>query len=155
MGAYAIEIWEDMTMIAIGSDHGGFSLKQEIMEHLKQRGETFRDFGTYSEASCDYPDYGKAVAHAVASGEYDTGIIICGTGIGISITANKVPGIRAALCGDCFSAEATRLHNDANILALGARVVGPGLALKIVDTFLDTPFSNDERHKRRIAKIES
>ena len=141
-------------MIAIGSDHGGFSLKQEIMEHLKQRGETFRDFGTYSEASCDYPDYGKAVAHAVASGEYDTGIIICGTGIGISITANKVPGIRAALCGDCFSAEATRLHNDANILALGARVVGPGLALKIVDTFLDTPFSNDERHKRRIAKIE-
>ncbi len=142
-------------MIAIGSDHGGFSLKQEIMEHLKQRGETFRDFGTYSEASCDYPDYGKAVAHAVASGEYDTGIIICGTGIGISITANKVPGIRAALCGDCFSAEATRLHNDANILALGARVVGPGLALKIVDTFLDTPFSNDERHKRRIAKIES
>ena len=142
-------------MIAIGSDHGGFSLKQEIMEHLKQRGETFRDFGTYSEASCDYPDYGKAVAHAVASGEYDTGIIICGTGIGISITANKVRGIRAALCGDCFSAEATRLHNDANILALGARVVGPGLALKIVDTFLDTPFSNDERHKRRIAKIES
>ena len=142
-------------MIAIGSDHGGFSLKQEIMEHLKQRGETFRDFGTYSEASCDYPDYGKAVAHAVASGEYDTGIIICGTGIGISITANKIPGIRAALCGDCFSAEATRLHNDANILALGARVVGPGLALKIVDTFLDTPFSNDERHKRRIAKIES
>ena len=142
-------------MIAIGSDHGGFSLKQEIMEHLKQRGETFRDFGTYSEASCDYPDYGKAVAHAVASGEYDTGIIICGTGIGISITANKVPGIRAALCGDCFSAEATRLHNDANILALGARVVGPGLALKIVDTFLVTPFSNDERHKRRIAKIES
>ena len=142
-------------MIAIGSDHGGFQLKQEIMEHLKKRGECFRDFGTYTEESCDYPDYGKAVAHAVASGEYQTGIIICGTGIGISITANKVPGIRAALCGDCFSAEATRLHNDANILALGARVVGPGLALKIVDTFLDTPFSGDERHRRRIEKIES
>lgn len=142
-------------MIAIGSDHGGFQLKKEIMEHLEKRGECFRDFGTYTEDSCDYPDYGKAVARAVASGEYQTGIIICGTGIGISITANKVPGIRAALCGDCFSAEATRLHNDANILALGARVVGPGLALKIVDTFLDTPFSGDERHRRRIEKIES
>ncbi|MBR4474332.1 MAG: ribose 5-phosphate isomerase B [Oscillospiraceae bacterium] len=142
-------------MIAIGSDHGGFSLKQEIIGHLEERGESFRDFGTYSEESCDYPDFGKAVARAVASGEYQTGIIICGTGIGISITANKVPGIRAALCGDCFSAEATRLHNDANILALGARVVGTGLALKIVDTFLDTPFSGDERHRRRIEKIES
>ena len=98
--------------------------------------------------------YGKAVANAVASGECERGIIICGTGIGISITANKVHGIRAALCGDCFSAEATRQHNDANVLALGARVVGPGLALKIVDTFLDTPFSNGERHIRRIEMIE-
>ena len=98
--------------------------------------------------------YGKAVANAVASGECERGIIICGTGIGISITANKVHGIRAALCGDCFSAEATRQHNDANVLALGARVVGPGLALKIVDTFLDTPFSNSERHIRRIEMIE-
>ena len=142
-------------MIAIGSDHGGFQLKQEIMQHLASRGEAFTDFGTYTEDSCDYPDYGKAVARAVAAGEYDRGILICGTGIGISIAANKVPGIRAAVCGDCFSAEATRLHNDANILALGARVIGPGLALKIVDTFLDTPFSNDERHMRRIAKIES
>ncbi len=141
-------------MIAIGSDHGGFQLKQAIMKHLKQRGETFQDFGTYTEESCDYPDYGKAVARAVASGEYERGILICGTGIGISISANKIPGIRAALCGDCFSAEATRLHNDANVLALGARVVGEGLALKIVDTFLDTPFSNDERHIRRISKIE-
>ena len=123
-------------MIAIGCDHGGFRLKQEIMQHLEARGERFYDFGTYTEESCDYPDYGKAVAHAVASGEYDR-------------------GIRAAVCGDCFSAEATRLHNDANILALGARVVGSGLALKIVDTFLDTPFSNDERHLRRIGKIES
>ena len=141
-------------MIAIGSDHGGFELKQAIMAHLDKRGLEYKDFGTYDKASCDYPEYGKVVAHAVASGEYERGIIICGTGIGISISANKVPGIRAALCTDCFMAEATRLHNDANILALGGRVVGEGLALKIVDTFLDTPFSNDERHIRRISKIE-
>ena len=141
-------------MIAIGSDHGGFELKQEIMAHLEKRGLAYKDFGTYTPDSCDYPVYGRAVAKAVASGECDRGIIICGTGIGISITANKIPGIRAALCTDCFCAEATRLHNDANILALGGRVVGPGLALKIVDTFLDTPFSGDERHKRRISMIE-
>ena len=141
-------------MIAIGSDHGGFALKQEIMAHLKKRGLEYKDFGTYSEESCDYPVYGKAVAKAVAAGECERAIIICGTGIGISITANKVPGIRAALCSDCFSAEATRQHNNANILALGARVLGEGLALKIVDTFLDTPFSNDERHIRRISMIE-
>lgn len=141
-------------MIAIGSDHGGFELKKEVMAHLNARGLEYKDFGTYSDASCDYPVYGKAVAKAVASGECERGIIICGTGIGISITANKVHGIRAALCGDCFSAEATRQHNDANVLALGARVVGPGLALKIVDTFLDTPFSNGERHIRRIEMIE-
>lgn len=141
-------------MIAIGSDHGGFELKQEIMAHLDKRGLAYRDFGTYTKESCDYPVYGRAVAKAVASGECERGIIICGTGIGISITANKIPGIRAALCTDCFCAEATRLHNDANILALGGRVVGPGLALKIVDTFLDTPFSGDERHVRRISMIE-
>ena len=141
-------------MIAIGCDHGGYVLKQEVMKHLAERGLEYKDFGTYSEDSCDYPVYGKAVAHAVADGDCDRGILICGTGIGISITANKVPGIRAALCGDCFSAEATRLHNDANILAMGARVVGAGLALKIVDTFLDTPFSGDERHVRRINMIE-
>ena len=141
-------------MIAIGSDHGGFALKQEIMAHLKKRGLEYKDFGTYSEESCDYPVYGKAVAKSVAAGERERGIIICGTGIGISITANKVPGVRAALCGDCFSAKATREHNDANILALGARVTGPGLALMIVDTFLDTPFSGDERHMRRISMIE-
>ena len=141
-------------MIAIGSDHGGFELKQAIMKHLDERKEEYKDFGTYTPDSCDYPDYGKAVARAVSTGDYTCGILICGTGIGISISANKIPGIRAALCGDCFSAEATRLHNDANILALGARVVGEGLAMKIVDTFLDTPFSNDERHIRRISKIE-
>ena len=141
-------------MLAIASDHGGFALKQTIMAHLTKRGIEYHDYGTYSEASCDYPEYGRAVALAVASGEYERGILICGTGIGISITANKVPGIRCALCTDCFCAEATRQHNDANMLALGGRVVGEGLALKIVDTFLDTPFSNDERHIRRIGKIE-
>ena len=141
-------------MIAIGSDHGGFELKKKLMEHLRERGLEYKDFGTYSSASCDYPVYAKAVANAVASGECDRGIIICGTGIGVSMTANKVRGIRAALCGDCFSAEATRQHNDANVLCMGARVVGEGLALKIADTFLDTPFSNDERHIRRISMIE-
>lgn len=141
-------------MIGIGSDHGGFELKEIIKKHLESRGEQYRDYGTYSEASCDYPVYGRAVAKAVAAGDCDRGIIICGTGIGISIAANKVPGIRAALCSDCFSAQATREHNDANILALGARVLGHGLALKIVDTFLDTPFSGDERHSRRISMIE-
>lgn len=141
-------------MIAIGSDHGGYELKEAVKKHLENRGLEYKDFGTYSKASCDYPVYGRAVAEAVASGECDRGILICGTGIGISITANKVKGIRAALCSDCFSAQATREHNDANILAMGARVLGEGLALKIVDTFLDTPFSGDERHLRRISMIE-
>ena len=141
-------------MIAIASDHGGFRLKKAIMAHLDKRGLAYKDFGTYTEESCDYPEFAKAAAGAVASGVCDRGILICGTGIGMSIAANKVRGIRAALCGDCFSAQATREHNDANILALGARVTGAGLALKIVDTFLDTPFSNDERHIRRISKIE-
>jgi len=141
-------------MIALGSDHGGYALKQEVIKHLNERGLEYKDYGCFSEESCDYPEFGKAAALAVAEGECDRGIIICGTGIGISIAANKIKGIRAALCGDCFSAEMTRLHNDANILAMGARVVGTGLALKIVDTFLDTPFSNDPRHIRRINKIE-
>ncbi len=141
-------------MIAIGCDQGGYELKQEIMKHLTERGLEYKDFGSYSEASVDYPEYGKLVANAVAAGECERGILICGTGIGISIVANKIKGIRAANCTDCFMAEATRLHNDANILALGGRVVGAGLALKIVDTFLDTPFSNEERHIRRINAIE-
>ena len=141
-------------MIAIASDHGGFQLKKAIMAHLDKRGLEYKDFGAYDEASCDYPDYAKPVAQAVVDGVCDKGIIICGTGIGVSITANKFKGIRCALCTDCFSAQATREHNDANVLALGARVVGEGLALMIVDTFLDTPFSNDERHIRRISKIE-
>ena len=141
-------------MIAIGSDHGGFALKKALMEHLDKRGLAYKDYGTYSEASCDYPQYAKAVANAIVSSECERGILICGTGIGVSITANKIPGIRAALCSDCFSAEATRQHNDANILCMGARVVGEGLAVKITDTFLDTPFSNDPRHIRRISQIE-
>ncbi len=141
-------------MIALGCDHGGYALMKEVIEYLEKNGLEYKNFGTYSEESCDYPVYGKAVANAVASGECEKGILICGTGIGISISANKVKGIRAALCGDCFSAQATREHNDANILALGARVTGAGLALKIVDTFLNTPFSNDERHIRRINQIE-
>ncbi len=141
-------------MIAIACDHGGFELKKEIMEHLRKRGLEYKDFGTFDGASCDYPDYGRPAAEAVAAGECEKGILICGTGIGMSLVANKVKGIRCALCGDCFSAEATRQHNDANMLALGARVTGAGLALMIVDTFLDTPFSNDPRHVRRISKIE-
>lgn len=142
-------------MIAIGCDHGGFELKNIIMEHLSQKGIEYKDFGTYTDASCDYPVYAKAVAHAVADGECELGILICGTGIGVSITANKIHGIRAALCGDSFSARLTREHNDANICCIGARVTGSGLALDIVDTFLGTAFSNDERHLRRISLIEA
>lgn len=141
-------------MIAVGCDHGGYQLKKEILQHLKEKNIEFCDFGCDSEEAVDYPVYAKKVANAIVSGECECGILICGTGIGISIAANKVKGIRAALCGDCFSAEATRLHNNANILALGARVTGPGLAVKIVDTFLNTSFSNEERHQRRIDMIE-
>ena len=141
-------------MIALGSDQAGYELKQVVMRHLEKRGLSYKDYGSYSPDPVDYPAYGKKVAHAIVDGECDKGILICGTGIGISIAANKVPGIRAAVCSDCFSAEATRLHNDANILAFGARVVGPGLAEKIVDIFLDTEFSGVERHKRRVDMIE-
>ena len=139
-------------MIGIGSDHGGFPLKEEIKKHLDEIGIAYRDFGTDSPESCDYPIYAEAVARAVVSGEVEKGILICGTGIGISIAANKVKGIRAALCGDCYSAEFTRRHNDANILTMGARVTGGGLACKIVDTFLTTEFEGG-RHARRVALI--
>lgn len=141
-------------MIALGCDHGGYELMQEVKAFLTKKGFEYKDFGCYGTDAVDYPDFGRAAAEAVASGDCESGIIICGTGIGISICANKVPGIRCALCSDCFSAAATREHNDANMLAMGARVLGTGLALKIVETFLSTPFSNDERHIRRIAKIE-
>ncbi len=140
-------------MIAIGSDHAGYGLKQAVMKHLEEKGLEFKDYGTYSEASCDYPDFAEAVSQAIIKGEADRGILICGTGIGISIAANRHREIRAALCGDCFSAKATREHNDANILAMGARVVGEGLALQIVDTFLETEFSHGPNHVRRISKL--
>lgn len=141
-------------MLAIACDHGGYELKLEIMKYLDKKGYTYRDFGCDSTKAVDYPEYARKVAGAIVREECDRGILICGTGIGISIAANKLKGIRAAVCHDCFSAEATRLHNDANILAMGARVVGGGHALKIVDTFLKTPFSGDERHIKRISMIE-
>ena len=136
-------------MIALANDHAGIALKEEIKKLLDQRGLEYKDFGTNTEASVDYPIYGEAAGRAVASGECQRGIVICGTGIGISIAANKVKGVRAALCTNCFMAEMARRHNDANILALGARVLGSGLALKIVETFLDTEFEGG-RHQRRI-----
>ena len=139
-------------MIALGCDHGGFQLKQAVMKHLDELGLEYKDYGTYNEESCDYPVYGEAVANAIVKGECDKGIIICGTGIGISIAANKVDGIRAALCSDCFSAQMCREHNDAQILAMGARVLGQGLALKIVDTFLTTEFAGG-RHERRVNRL--
>ncbi len=141
-------------MIAIACDHGGYQLKLEVMRHLDARGIEYKDFGCDSEESVDYPEFAHKVGNAIVSGECELGILICGTGIGMSIAANKINGVRASVCNDCYTAELTREHNDANILAMGARVIGVGVALKVVDTFLDTPFSNDERHLRRIAQIE-
>lgn len=141
-------------MIAIGSDHGGFDLKEKVIAHLKEQGIECKDFGCKNKSSCDYPVFGRAVAEAVANGECEKGIVICTTGIGISITANKVKGIRCALCADTVSAKLTRLHNDANVLALGAGIVGENLALGIVDAFLGTEFSGEERHLRRVNLIE-
>lgn len=138
--------------IALGSDHAGLPLKNEIINHLNEKGIELMDFGTYTEESCDYPDYALKVAEQVSGKKYDYGILVCGTGIGISIAANKVTGIRAALCSDTFSAHACREHNDANILAMGQRVVGPGLAIDIVDTFLNAKFQGG-RHANRINKI--
>lgn len=140
-------------MIGIGCDHGGYQLKLEIINYLEKKGLEYQDFGCDGEA-VDYPIIARKVGQAILDGTCEKGILICGTGIGISIVANKMKGIRCALCSDCFSAEATRLHNDTNIVALGGRVVGPELAVKIVDTFLNTPFSGDERHVRRISMIE-
>lgn len=140
-------------MIAIGCDHAAVKLKNTIKEHLIAHGFEVEDFGCFSDASVDYPDYALKVAEAVAEQKSDKGILICGTGIGMSMAANKVRGVRCAHCSDTFSAKATRQHNDANVLALGERVVGVGLALEIVDCFVNTPFSNDERHIRRINKI--
>ena len=141
-------------MIAIGCDHGGVELKDEIVKHLEKKGIECKDVGCYTSESCDYPVYAKKVTDLITSKECKEVILVCGTGIGMSIAANKVKGIRAAVCGDCFSAQATKEHNNANVLCLGARVVGTGLALKIVDTFLETEFSNGERHVRRIDMLE-
>ena len=144
-----------MTRIAIGSDHAGYQMKEAIKRRLEADKEMeIRDFGTFSEESCDYPEFAHAVAHAVADGEADRGILICGTGIGMSMAANKVKGIRAAVVGDAFSAQATRDHNDANILCLGARVLDQESADQFVDIFLSTPFSNGTNHVRRISKLE-
>ena len=139
--------------VAIGCDHAGLDLKREVISTIMQAGNEVEDFGTYDRASMDYPDVARPVAEAVVRGGFDRGILICGTGIGMSIAANKVKGIRAALCHDTFSANQTRLHNDSNVLCLGARVVGAGLALEIVKTWLGTEFSQDERHARRVEKI--
>lgn len=141
-------------MIALGSDHGGFDLKMQIIEHLKERGMEVKDFGCFDKSSCDYPEFGRAAAQAVADGTCEKGIVVCTTGIGISIAANKVKGIRCALCTDPYLAKMTRLHNDANMLALGGGFTGRNLAIEIVDTFLDTEFSQGENHIRRITKIE-
>lgn len=140
-------------MIAIGCDHAAKDYKEKIKRHLTERGLEYTDYGASGETASDYPEYAFKVAQAVAEGICEKGILICGTGIGMSITANKVKGIRCALCSDTFSAKATREHNDANILALGERIIGIGLALDIVDAFIDTPFSGAERHVRRIGKI--
>lgn len=141
-------------MIAIGSDHGGYDLKEKVLQHLQAKGVECKDFGCFDKSSCDYPVFGRAAAEAVANGECEKGIVICTTGIGISISANKIKGVRCALCSDVLSAKMTRLHNDANMLAMGAGIVGDNLALEIVDTFLGTEFSGEDRHSRRIALIE-
>ncbi|MFT8316106.1 MAG: ribose 5-phosphate isomerase B [Clostridium sp.] len=138
--------------IALGSDHAGLSLKKIIIKHLEEKCIEIKDFGTYNEESCDYPDYAYKVANEVAQKNFDLGILVCGTGIGIGIAANKVKGIRAATCSDTFSAHACREHNNANIIALGERVVGPGLAIDIVDTFLGASFEGG-RHEKRVNKI--
>ena len=139
-------------MVAIGCDHGGYELKKEIIAHLTQNDVEFKDFGTYDGNSVDYTDIAKLVCKSILSGECENGILVCGTGIGISIAANKHKGIRAAVCSDEFSAKFTRLHNDANVLCLGGRVVGPGLACELVDIFLSTGFEGG-RHALRVDKI--
>lgn len=141
-------------MIAIGSDHGGYDLKESVKRYLEEKNIPYRDMGCNSRASVDYPVYGRSVAELVAEGACEKGIVICTTGIGISMVANKVPGVRCALCSDTLSAKMTRLHNNANVLALGGGMVGENLALDIVETFLNTAFSGEEKHRRRVDMIE-
>ena len=140
-------------MIAIGSDHGGFALKEEVKKYLEQSGHEVTDVGTYTPDSCDYPDIAKAGCEKITSGECERGILICGTGIGISMAANKIRGIRAACCSDTYSAKYTRLHNDANVLCFGGRVVGGGLACEIVDAYLSVEFEGG-RHQRRVDMLD-
>ncbi len=140
-------------MIALGSDHGGYDCKQVVIAYLEEKGIEYKDFGTYDTNSCDYPIFVKKAAEAVASGECEKGIVICTTGIGISIVANKVKGIRCALCSEPHSARLTREHNDANVLAMGGALIGPDMVVDIVDTFLNTPFPGLEKHSRRISEI--
>lgn len=142
-------------MIAIASDHGGFALKEKVKKFLDEKGLEYKDYGCHDTSSCDYPDYAKPAAQAVASGECEKGIVICTTGIGVSICANKVPGVRCALCSDPVTAKLTREHNNTNVVAIGAGVTGEMVALNIIDIFLSTEFSNDPRHIRRIEKIEA
>ena len=139
--------------IALGCDHGALELKNVMVAHLQKQGHEVTDFGTYTKDSCDYPEFAAAAAKAVASGDCDKGIVLCTTGIGVSITANKIPGIRCALLSDVMSARMTREHNDTNVMAIGAGVVGQMLALEIADTWLDTEFSHEARHQRRIDKV--
>jgi len=141
--------------VAIGCDHGGINLKPVLVDYLKKKGYEFEDCGCFDSKSVDYNDYAEKVCELVASGKADRGILICGTGIGMSIVANKIKGIRCAHCHDTFSAKATRLHNDANVIAFGERVIGAGLMVDIVDAFLTTEFSNEERHVRRVEKIKA
>ena len=142
-------------MLALGADHGGYELKEEIKKHLDEKGIEYVDCGTDSPASTDYPIWAKKVCDEITAGRAEKGILCCGTGIGISMAANKVKGIRAACCSDYFSAKYTRLHNDANVLCMGGRVVGAGLACELVDVFLETEFEGGERHCRRIALLHS
>lgn len=144
----------EIEMIAVGCDQAGFELKKTVIGYLEENNYEYKDLGTYSEDSVDYPVYAKKVVKAILDGEADKGILICGTGIGVSITANRYKGIRCALCSDVFSAKATRAHNDSNVLALGGRVIGPGLATEIVDAWLNTEFSHAERHQRRIDMLD-
>ncbi len=139
--------------IAIASDHAGFGLKQEIIQHLKDEGYEYQDFGPYNAEAVDFPDYARPVAEAVAKGEFEWGILICGTGIGMSMAANKIKGARASLCHDGYTAYMTRAHNDANVLCMGSRVTGLGVALNIVDIWLSTAFSGVDRHQRRVDKL--
>lgn len=141
-------------MIALASDHGGYDLKCQVIRYLEEKGLEYRDFGCYGKESCDYPDFGRKAAEAVADGSCDKGIVICTTGIGISIAANKVKGVRCALCSEPHSARMTREHNNANMLAMGGGMIGVNMALEIVEVFLNTPFSGEEKHARRVNKLE-